>query len=63
LHEVASADLFQSEAYRNRRGPISVGEWRSLQTNWHRNLPDDLDETPEVAAARVPVAVAALADN
>jgi len=48
LHEVASADLFQSEAYRNRGGPASVGEWRSLQTNWHRNLLDGLDETPEV---------------
>jgi hypothetical protein len=48
LHEVASADLFQSESYRNRGGPASVGEWRSLQTNWHRNLLYGLDETPEV---------------
>jgi hypothetical protein len=50
LHEVASADLFQSDAYRSRGGPTSVGEWRSLQTNWHRNLLDGLDEAPEVAA-------------
>ena len=50
LHEVASADLFESDAYRNRGGPTSVGEWRSLQTNWHRNLLDGLDETPEVSA-------------
>jgi hypothetical protein len=48
LHEVASAELFQSEAYRNRGGPTSVGEWRSLQTNWHRNLLEGLDETPAV---------------
>jgi hypothetical protein len=48
LHEVASAELFQSEAYRNRGGPGSVGEWRLLQTNWHRNLLDGLGETPEV---------------
>jgi hypothetical protein len=48
LHEVASADLFQSDAYRNLGGPSSVGEWRSLQTNWHRNLLDGLDVTPEV---------------
>src|SRR2546423_3701552 len=48
LHEVASAEMFQSDAYRNRGGPTSVGEWRSLQTNWHRNLLDGLDETPEV---------------
>jgi hypothetical protein len=48
LHEVASAELFQGEAYRNRGGPGSVGEWRLLQTNWHRNLLDGLGETPEV---------------
>jgi len=48
LHEVASAAMFESEAYRNRGGPTSVGEWRSLQTNWHRNLLDEMDETPEV---------------
>ena len=47
LHEVASAGIFDSPAYRSRGGPASVGEWRSLQTNWHRNLLDGLDETPE----------------
>jgi hypothetical protein len=40
--------MFQSEAYRNRGGPTSVGEWRSLHTNWRRNLLDGLDERPEV---------------
>jgi hypothetical protein len=50
LHEVASASLFDSPAYRNRGGPASVGEWRQLQTNWHRNLLEGLDETPEVPA-------------
>ena len=48
LHEVSSAALFDSPAYRSRGGPASVGEWRSLQTNWHRNLLDGLEETPEV---------------
>ena len=48
LHEVSSAALFDSPAYRSRGGPESVGEWRALQTNWHRNLLDGLDETPEV---------------
>jgi hypothetical protein len=48
LHEVASAALFESEAYRSRGGPASTGEWRQLQTNWHRNLLDGLDKTPEV---------------
>ena len=48
LHEVASAALFESEAYRSRGGPASTGEWRQLQTNWHRNLLDGLDKTPDV---------------
>jgi len=50
LHEVASAALFDSPEYRGRGGPASVGEWRALQTNWHRNLLDGVDATPEVAA-------------
>ena len=48
LHEVASAALFDSETYRGRGGPASVGEWRALQTNWQRNLLEGLEETPEV---------------
>src|SRR5712692_4245715 len=48
LHEVASTALFDSEAYRARGGPESTGEWRSLQTNWHRNLLDGVEETPAV---------------
>ena len=50
LHEVASAALFDSPAYRSRGGPTSVGEWRALQTNWHRNLLDGIEESPEVPA-------------
>jgi len=50
LHEVESAALFESAAYRSRGGPASTGEWRQLQTNWHRNLLDGLDETPDVPA-------------
>lgn len=48
LHEVASAALFDSEVYRSRGGPASTGEWRALQSNWHRNLLEGLDETPDV---------------
>ncbi|HEX5320027.1 MAG TPA: hypothetical protein VFW46_12770 [Stellaceae bacterium] len=48
LHEVESAALFDSSAYRSRGGPSSVGHWRELQSNWHRNLLEGLDETPEV---------------
>jgi hypothetical protein len=50
LHEVASAALFDSPAYRARGGPASTGEWRALQTNWHRNLLDGVEESPEVPA-------------
>jgi hypothetical protein len=46
LHEVASAALFDSAEYRNRGGPASVGEWRALQTNWHRNLLQRIDDAP-----------------
>jgi hypothetical protein len=48
LHEVASAALFDSPAYRTRGGPESTGEWRALQTNWHRNLLDGIEESSEV---------------
>jgi hypothetical protein len=48
MHEVASPALFDSPEYRSRGGPASTGEWRSLQTNWHRNLLDGLDQTPDV---------------
>ena len=50
LHEVTSAALFESPIYRARGGPASTGEWRALQTNWHRNLLDGIEETPEVPA-------------
>jgi hypothetical protein len=48
LHEVESAAFFDSPAYRNRGGPTSVGHWSALQSNWHRNLFEGLDETFEV---------------
>jgi len=50
LHEVASAGLFDSDAYRARGGPASTGEWRALHTNWQRNLLEGLEESPEVPA-------------
>ena len=52
LHEVSGPGLFESAAYRDRGGPASVGDWRALQTNWHRNLLDGLDQTPDVPADR-----------
>ena len=53
LHEVASAALFDSSAYRSRGGPSSVGHWRELQSNWHRNLLEGLEATPEVPQDKV----------
>jgi hypothetical protein len=50
LHEVESAALFDSPAYRSRGGPASTGEWRTLQTNWSRNLLAGIDDTPDVPA-------------
>lgn len=52
VHEVASPALFESPEYRARGGPASTGEWRDLQTNWHRNLLAGLDETPDVPGDR-----------
>ena len=53
LHEVASPALFESPEYRSRGGPASTGEWRGLQTDWHRNLLDGQGETPDVPAGKV----------
>ncbi|HEX3864869.1 MAG TPA: hypothetical protein VHY35_24550 [Stellaceae bacterium] len=50
LHEVASAELFDSDVYRSRGGPASTGEWRALHTNWQRNLLEGVDDTPDVPA-------------
>jgi hypothetical protein len=52
LHEVASPAIFESPEYRARGGPASTGEWRRLQTNWHRNLLDGLEETPDVPSGK-----------
>jgi hypothetical protein len=50
LHEVDSAALFDSAEYRARGGPSSTGEWRSLHTNWRRNLLDGVAVSPDVPA-------------
>ena len=50
LHEVASPALFESAEYRSRGGPASTGEWRALQTDWHRNLLEGIAQTPDVPA-------------
>ena len=48
MHEIASADVFESAIYRQRGGRASNGEWQTLMTDWHRNLYSGLDATPEV---------------
>lgn len=49
MHEIASAEVFESAIYRERGGRASNGEWQKDMTNWHRNLYSGLDATPEVA--------------
>jgi hypothetical protein len=49
LHEIASADVFESAIYKQRGGRASNGDWQKDMINWHRNLYSGLDATPEVA--------------
>ena len=49
IYSVDSAEVFESEPYRQRGGRASTGEWRPFMTNWHRNLFDGLDTAPAVA--------------
>src|SRR3977135_3696145 len=48
LHEIASADMFESAIYQQRGGRGSNGAWQVDMINWHRNLYDGVDATPEV---------------
>jgi hypothetical protein len=47
LHEVDSAEIFASPAYRAKAGPTNTGEWQAKMNNWHRNL-FARDHTPDV---------------
>jgi hypothetical protein len=49
LHEVDSPDVFTSPAYRAQAGPGNTGEWQAKMGNWHRNLFEGVDHTPDVA--------------
>ena len=49
LHEIASADVFESAIYKQRGGRASNGDWQNDMIPWHRNLYRGLDATPEVA--------------
>jgi len=48
LHEVDSPAIFTAPAYRAKAGPSNTGEWQAKMGNWHRNLFDGLDHTPDV---------------
>ncbi len=48
LHEVDSADVFDSPAYRANAGPSNTGEWQAKMGNWHRNLFAGIEHTPDV---------------
>jgi hypothetical protein len=48
LHEVDSHDVFTGPTYRAQAGPGNTGEWQARMGNWHRNLFDGVDHTPEV---------------
>jgi len=48
LHEIASAEMFESAIYKQRGGRASNGAWQVDMINWHRNLYDGLDATPDV---------------
>lgn len=48
LYAIARADVITSPEYRAKAGPESTGRWRSLMTNWRRNILDGLELVPEV---------------
>ena len=48
LHEVDSAEVFTSPAYRAKAGPGNTGEWQTRMDNWHRNVFAGVDRSPDV---------------
>lgn len=50
LYSIRNAGVISSPAYQAKAGPGSTGEWRTLMTNWHRNILEGIDLVPEVAS-------------
>ena len=50
LHQVDSAEIFTSPTYKAKAGPTNTGEWQAKMDNWHRNLFEGVDHTPDVPA-------------
>jgi hypothetical protein len=49
LHEVDGPEIFTGPSYRAKAGPSNTGEWQTKMGNWHRNLFDGVDHTPDVS--------------
>jgi len=49
LHEVDGPEIFTGPSYSTKAGPSNTGEWQAKMGNWHRNLFDGLDHTPDVS--------------
>ena len=49
LYTVESAGVLESAPYRSHGGRNSVGEWKPMMTNWHRNLFSGIPQAPAVA--------------
>src|SRR5437879_2877857 len=50
LHEIDSPEIFDGPSYRAKAGPSNTGEWQTKMDNWHRNLFEGVDHTPDVPA-------------
>jgi len=53
VYSIASSGVMESEAYRNRGGRESPGEWKALMINWDRNLFEGIDGAPGVREGEV----------
>jgi hypothetical protein len=48
IYTLRDAGVMESAAYKAKFGVQATGRWRSLMTNWHRNLFEGVDSFPEV---------------
>lgn len=63
IYSIDDADVMTSDAYRNRGGRGSTGDWQPLMVNWHRNLFAGVDVAPAVRSdERLLVSEAPVAD-
>ena len=48
IHDVSGPELFTSIGYTSVGGPAGTGEWRTIMSNWHRNVYDGMATMPAV---------------